>query len=659
MELLYMYVDNYVNSVKNQEFKLSNKFNVEYKEDTISIRRNKDYIDNFYGNTISEITAFVGKNGSGKTTILDLIGLDGKSRVESSEYNYNEKIYYKDNYFMIYHVDEDIFYIEGLGNFNIKNIDKFNDKIRNNSSEIYEWNVKHFFSFFIKKNGNKFIIEEEEDIKTHKELARIFYINDTFGSRIKEQIQYKAISGIDFVKRENKSQFNLIDWYSMFIKLCNDDYLTSKKIQIYFKKYNYRHNFDTAVYIEPKIKDMESRHLGKHAIVIEETIEDFFRYFNNNIIEHMLHVYSEEQRNFGKYKIIKFIRGVSENNIEKYHLRIFEYFEPILKSMKDIYSKYFYLIKNLFFSMVKIKNHIIPSIDSFDLEIDNNYNEDIWHFFYNYEELKKFVDDNKNSYEHIINPIQVENIRMSKGEKKLITILSQIRGEALSYISSCQLEDLMTKKDIIIVVDEIEESMHPEWSRNLINTIIKLLDYYKVDYYENDLLAEYNIHKFINVQLIISTHSPFILSDLNKQSIIYLEKVNEYILQRDSIYHDSTFAQNIHTIMSDNFFMTSTIGEYSKKKIDKVIKILNSDDYKDDICRIKIKNIINSIGEPILKSKLEQMYNDKFKIDNSDIKKLKDIAIILEKHRIDDKGELMNLLSEAIKNIEKSKAKGR
>lgn len=658
MELLYIYVDNYVGSVKNQEFKLSNKFNVEYKEDAISISRNKDYIDNFYGNTISEITAFVGKNGSGKTTILDLIGLDEKSRVESSEYNYNKKIYYKDNYFMIYHVNEDIFYIEGLGKFNIKNIDKFKEKIVNNVSEVYDWNVKHFFSFFIKKNENKFIIEEE-DIKEDKELAKIFYINDIFGSRIKEQIQYKAISGIDFVKRENRSEFNLLDWYSMFIKLCNDEYLTSKNVQIYFKKYDYIHNFNTMAYIEPKIKNTESKHLGKHAIVVEEIIEDFFRYFNNNIIDHMLHICSKVNINFEPYKIINFIRGVSERNIEKYHLRIFEYFKPTLRCMKDVYSEYFYLIENLFFSMVKIKQYIIPAIDSFDLKIDNNYNKDICDFFYNYEKLKKFVDDNQNIYDYIINPIQVENIRMSKGEKKLITILSQIVGEALNYILSCPMGDLRTKKDIIVVVDEIEESMHPEWARNLINTIIKLLDYYKVDYYGNDLLAEYNIYKFINVQLIISTHSPFILSDLNKQSIIYLERVNECILQSESSHHDNTFAQNIHTIMNDNFFMTSTIGEYSKKKIDKVIKILNSKNDKDDICKIKIKNIINSIGEPILKSKLEQMYNDKFKIENSDIKKLKDIEIILEKHKIEDKDKLMNLLSNVIKNIEEIKTKGR
>lgn len=82
MELLYVWIENYKN-IKNQDFNFSPKhwFDFKPKEEDGKViggtlhhkERNTNYPDNFFGKNISNVTAIVGKNGSGKSSLLDYI----------------------------------------------------------------------------------------------------------------------------------------------------------------------------------------------------------------------------------------------------------------------------------------------------------------------------------------------------------------------------------------------------------------------------------------------------------------------------------------------------------------------------------------------------------------------------------------------------------
>jgi len=80
MELVYLWVEDYKN-IHKQGFNFSPRFECEYKDGNLTICdkkekdnkcKNKDYIENFFGDNIN-VTAIVGKNGSGKSSILKLI----------------------------------------------------------------------------------------------------------------------------------------------------------------------------------------------------------------------------------------------------------------------------------------------------------------------------------------------------------------------------------------------------------------------------------------------------------------------------------------------------------------------------------------------------------------------------------------------------------
>ena len=81
MELVYLWVDNYKN-IRNQGFNFSPRFECEFTpkydvngklEVTSELKITpKEHIENFFGKNIN-ITSIVGENGSGKTSILEML----------------------------------------------------------------------------------------------------------------------------------------------------------------------------------------------------------------------------------------------------------------------------------------------------------------------------------------------------------------------------------------------------------------------------------------------------------------------------------------------------------------------------------------------------------------------------------------------------------
>ncbi|CAA6800127.1 MAG: Unknown protein [uncultured Sulfurovum sp.] len=71
MELVYLWVEKYKN-IENQGFNFSPRFECHYDGEGLTIKDNPDYIPDFFGENIN-VTAIVGKNGSGKSSVLELL----------------------------------------------------------------------------------------------------------------------------------------------------------------------------------------------------------------------------------------------------------------------------------------------------------------------------------------------------------------------------------------------------------------------------------------------------------------------------------------------------------------------------------------------------------------------------------------------------------
>ena len=116
-----------------------------------------------------------------------------------------------------------------------------------------------------------------------------------------------------------------------------------------------------------------------------------------------------------------------------------------------------------------------------------------------------------------------------------------------------------------------------------------------------------NLFNKKRLNLFFATHSPFILSDIPKENIIFLKDGKNV---SDEVEID-TFGANIHTLLSHGFFMEDGLmGEFAKEQINEVIKFLNDKDSKIKDKK-EAQNIINMIGEPVIKNQLRKMLDSK------------------------------------------------
>ena len=89
MKLIALVIKQYDELFKNQIFNFSDEYKVDFNFETneLKIDENPDYIENFYGESIYNISPIVGINGVGKSTILNLIGYYHRAEDQNKDIN--------------------------------------------------------------------------------------------------------------------------------------------------------------------------------------------------------------------------------------------------------------------------------------------------------------------------------------------------------------------------------------------------------------------------------------------------------------------------------------------------------------------------------------------------------------------------------------------
>ena len=138
-------------------------------------------------------------------------------------------------------------------------------------------------------------------------------------------------------------------------------------------------------------------------------------------------------------------------------------------------------------------------------------------------------------------------------------------------------------------MDELELCFHPEMQRTFVDKMVSTI-------------TRLHLNTHLKVNLMLVTHSPFILSDIPKQNILYLEKgvcVNDQI-------EINPYAANVNDILHQSFFLKdSFIGELALKRIQKLMdEIDNYGKQKSYRKEEELLQEINMIGDRFLKQQL-------------------------------------------------------
>jgi energy-coupling factor transporter ATP-binding protein EcfA2 len=230
--------------------------------------------------------------------------------------------------------------------------------------------------------------------------------------------------------------------------------------------------------------------------------------------------------------------------------------------------------------------------------------------------------------------------QLSSGEQQLLHSIHCILYHVLNIDS---LENGIIYENVNLILDEIELYYHPEYQRRFINTL-------------RGYLRKLRLENVRNLNIIFSTHSPFILSDIPLQNVLKLE--NGAAL--DSNDEEKTFGSNIHEMLARSFFLNNElIGDFAKEHIELTVKTLteintwlhqardsNNEEAKAKYDQAKVSEAnsnellkrIDIIGERVINIKLKEMYRHIFETEAADTKRAREqIQQLMVKHGLQKK----------------------
>jgi energy-coupling factor transporter ATP-binding protein EcfA2 len=153
-----------------------------------------------------------------------------------------------------------------------------------------------------------------------------------------------------------------------------------------------------------------------------------------------------------------------------------------------------------------------------------------------------------------------------------------------------------------VVLDEVEICFHPEYQRTFVHKLLSML-------------TRLGMNNNCSINIWIVTHSPFILSDIPQNNILYLKKGH----QQTMLEADNPFGANINDILKQSFFLEhGFMGEFAKNNVLSLCNFLdaNKNNYRNVPSMYKninwdakrAYNFIHQVGEPLLRTQLLMTY---------------------------------------------------
>ncbi len=140
-ELIYLYIGNIGRDIKECGIEFSNRYKVFYnkKRKTIYIEKKLENNNVDYGKNINNLKLLVGRNGCGKSTILDLLGTIRDDR----EIEFPVLVTKNCSWFALYHLYDNIFVIEGYNpNMILEVQDKCEIYLKKEYSAVIKYDMK-------------------------------------------------------------------------------------------------------------------------------------------------------------------------------------------------------------------------------------------------------------------------------------------------------------------------------------------------------------------------------------------------------------------------------------------------------------------------------------------------------------------------------------
>ena len=564
MELLYIYIWSDKRNIKECEYNFSPNYKFSYQPDTKTfyMEERKSLPYNWFGENIHNITAIVGKNGAGKTNLIECIikALCGQGGGVIF-FKHNHKIYTNiPEHLDIYKFSFGVVRLKRGGSpLNPENTKNFNDTFVTFYSPIIDRSLSNKYSHYSR----------------FRDLSNSYILRQPL-SRLTNAPEYAHISEVDIMQTNDIFRLLLFFIYS----------------------HEYKHSVFESIklpeYFELKLlyySDLEPQHPTYKALSNDVPTEKFKARLKKFILTQIFLLeknYPESWDNETTFEeVLLFL-----NNGEDYRPNIFDSLCQLYDSGDIIYKEE---LKGLRKGYHEFKCHI--RIGAITQEFINAL-----YCYYNFIPMAPYASFGTMET-NVSNAQVVINYGISSGERALYTFFSRLIGEIFgkqgeihhAAINKIIHDNKYDVKTIIILLDEPDLQLHPEWQQKFIDMLLHLLWLY---------------FPKVNFQIIITTHSPILLSDIPKSNVIFIDKNPDgSSTVCDEVNLKETFAANIHSLYNNSFFLEGIpIGHFAKRKVGELYDRINNGVLSDNI----IEDIYR-IGEPIIRGVLLKLYDEKRK----------------------------------------------
>lgn len=534
-----------------------------------TIHQNKDYF-NIFEPKINSLTGIIGENGSGKTTIAKILRVIGSYSTPSSTliyfYKYNGRIYIK-NYLGDKLIERSHQVILKQGKGSSIEVDK---KYLNENINLFnETNTKLVYYSSLLSGHNELVF----DYNSHKEQHNL--INLSIDHELRKSLDKKNIIGSDD-SGDFFDPFSGYYWQKLnkildFLMYLYDPY--NGDLYLELSKYM---RVPREIYI--KIPNT----IGTY---IEKIVKRFDITPKKNILKHLYNKILNQKSNINEQLSFSYIIALLESDIVKKIVNFKEFSDYINNIQLDISFDSFAESIHNELKKYNLKDEVILKYQNLIIELENQNikTEDIvfkidilavsyttFSFFRAAKDLSEILKFN------------IVNFRwgyfLSSGEEAILNQFASYHSKLSEYHGS----------NNIFVIDEGELYFHPRWQQSYLNLLIIFFNYIK----------EKNKN-----QLIITSNSPFLVSDIPKDNLIFLQREGDICSIKKGPF-ELTFGANIHSLFHDAFFLDDTfIGKFAEERILELIdKVKNQRDTHKNLQRQ-----IDIIGEPFLKMKLTEL----------------------------------------------------
>ena len=615
---IYMYVEDY-KGLKDFEITFDNNYKITFESGIRTINKTKtdNNIDNFYSidktiGNIDSVNLLIGKNGSGKTSVLEVLGFgDSKLGIlERDDLDEEDLLPYRNstNSMILYKFTNDKNFIletrekNGFRKLIFIKVGKDKKITIENKTEHYYDNIKKIgmIKFSLKKKIMNTDLRRLNFINEYRREDSIHKLNMGFGNGSKKNI-YNYLTNINQKNNDNFENAylvllipNLYEKYKEYLENIEYSDIDLNIIDDTFKLYNINksnskdiivNNYLNFLYLAKILRDFDK----KSKKLLKKEKKEILGLLKNKSpfekIKTLLEKIEKEEHDWidydeKKYKIIEDI-AILVKDIPK----------------KEIHMKYeddTKIIKKFRINFNKNKK-IIELLEKYDTFHTPNI-EEAYHSDYSSFREMEFI--------------KIEEEGLSDGEKIKLQYFSTLHG-----VLNGEFKD---REYITLLFDEVETYLHPEWSRRFLYELI-------------EELGRYEDKKF---KLIFATHSPFLIADVLAKDCIYLIKNKKGKIKAEIKEDVKTFGANIIDLFKNTMFLESTFGKFATEKIKGVVdKIEKAEKYSD--IKHEVDFIINEIGEKLISNKLKSMIESKFENKDEEYyrKKIEEYQSKLEKFR--------------------------